>query len=130
MSGSDIANELEERMIEFAVHVIHAADSLPKTSAGRQIAGQMLRSGTAPAPNYAEARGAESTADFAHKLKIVSKELNETSIWIPIIICGRLLKAALLQPLLDENLQLCRIVNASISTAKSRRATKHNDTKN
>ena len=129
MSGSDIANELEDRMIEFAVRVIHAADSLPKASAGRHIAGQMLRSGTAPAPNYAEARGAESTADSVHKLKIASKELNETSIWIRIIIRSRLLKAALLQPLLDENQQLCRIVNASISTAKNRRASKNNDTK-
>lgn len=46
------------------------------------MAGQALRSGTSPAPNYGEARGAESVADFVHKLRIVLKELNETAIWL------------------------------------------------
>jgi len=49
------------------------------------MAGQILRSGTSPAPNYGEARGAESAADFVHKVRIVLKELNETSIWLRII---------------------------------------------
>src|SRR5262249_59640696 len=33
---------------------------------------------------YGEARGAESRADFIHKLKVVFKELNETTIWLEI----------------------------------------------
>src|SRR5205085_12393718 len=45
----------------------------------------ILRSGTAAAVNYGEARGAESRADFIHKLKIVFKELNETTIWLEVI---------------------------------------------
>ena len=38
-----------------------------------------------PHQNYGEGRGAESTADFVHKLGIVLKELNETSIWLLVI---------------------------------------------
>lgn len=45
----------------------------------------MPRSGTAAAPNYAEARGPESRADFVHKLGIVQKELNETTVWLRIV---------------------------------------------
>jgi four helix bundle protein len=75
------ANEFEERLIDFAVRIIKLSACLPKTLAGKHIAGQILRSGTSPAPNYGEARGAESRADFAHKIGIVLKELNETSIW-------------------------------------------------
>lgn len=48
-------NELEERLIDFAVRIVK---NLPKTRAGRHIAGQMLRSGTSPAPNYGEAQRA------------------------------------------------------------------------
>jgi four helix bundle protein len=55
---------------------------LPKTSAGKHIAGQILRSGTSPAPNFGEARGAESHADFIHKYESILKELNETFIWL------------------------------------------------
>ena len=44
-----------------------------------------MRSGTATAANYGEARGAESRTDFVHKLKIVLKELNETAVWLKLI---------------------------------------------
>jgi four helix bundle protein len=79
------ADEIEERLINFAVSIIELTTVLPKTPAGRHVAGKILRSGTSPAPNYGEARGAESNADFVHKLGIVLKELNETSIWLRII---------------------------------------------
>ena len=78
MGDADRASEVEDRLIDFAVRVIKVADALPKTPAGKHIALQLLRSGTSPAPNYAEARGAESNADFVHKLKIALKELNES----------------------------------------------------
>ena len=65
------ADALEERLINFAVRIVKLSASLPKTSAGRHISGQILRSGTSPAPNYGEARGAESHADFVHKLRVV-----------------------------------------------------------
>ena len=79
-------DDIQERLIDFAVSIIQLADKLPKTTAGRHIAGQILRSGTSPAPNYAEARSAESSNDFIHKLKVVLKELNETKVWLEIII--------------------------------------------
>ena len=117
MGDAKKANEIEDRLIDFAVRVIKLADALPRTPAGKHIAGQLLRSGTSPAPNYAEARGAESTADFVHKLRIALKELNESSVWLRIICRAELLENSLLADLIDENAQLCRIVNASVKTA-------------
>ena len=79
------ADELEGRLIEFPVRIVRLSSSLPRTPSGKHIASQILRSGTSPAPNYGEARAAESHADFVHKLRIVLKELNETSIWLSVI---------------------------------------------
>ena len=67
--------DLQDRLIDFAVRVIRLSEALPDTRAGRHVAAQMLRSGTSPAPNYGEAQGAESKADFVHKLKVALKEL-------------------------------------------------------
>lgn len=64
--------DIEERLLEFAVRVGKAIDTLPDTRLGRHIAGQLVRSGTSPAPNYAEACAAESKKDFIHKLAISS----------------------------------------------------------
>jgi hypothetical protein len=58
--------DLEERLIDFAVHVIQISESLPNSRVGNHIAGQIIRSGTSPAPNYGEAKAAESRADFIH----------------------------------------------------------------
>lgn len=74
--------DIQERLIEFAVTITRLCPSLPKTQEGKHIARQLLRCGTSPAPNYGEARGAESGNDFKHKLGIVLKELNETAIWL------------------------------------------------
>ena len=79
-------DDIQERLIDFAVSIIQLTTKLPKSSAGKHIAGKLLRSGTSPAPNYAEARSAESSNDFIHKLKIALKELNETVVWLQIIV--------------------------------------------
>ncbi|MEA3414709.1 MAG: four helix bundle protein [Thermodesulfobacteriota bacterium] len=42
---------MQERLIDFAVSIIQFTAKLPKDSAGKHIAGQLLRSGTSPAPN-------------------------------------------------------------------------------
>ena len=72
-------------MIDFAVRIINVIEALPNTKVGNHIGGQLLRSGTSPAPNYGEAQSAESRKDFIHKMKIALKELRETLIWLRII---------------------------------------------
>jgi four helix bundle protein len=111
------ADKLEERLIEFAVRIVILSANLPKTPAGKHIARQIMRSGTSPAPNYGEARGAESHADFVHKLRVVLKELNETSIWLRIIQRSKLLRIELIRDIIGENVELCRIFSASLKTA-------------
>lgn len=113
------ADELEERLVDFAVRVVNLSASLPKTPAGKHIAGQIMRSGTSPAPNYGEARGAESHADFIHKLRIVLKELNETSIWLRVIERSQMLRKELIADIVGENKELCRIFTASLRTARN-----------
>ena len=117
MGDAEKANEIEERLIDFAVRVIKVADALPKSPAGKHIASQLLRAGTSPAPNYAEARGAESNADFVHKLRISLKELNESCVWLRMVCRAELMKSERLDDLIDENQQLCRVLNASVTTA-------------
>ena len=115
-----LSDQLEERLIEFAVRIIKVAIHLPRNIYGRHIGAQMLRSGTASAANYAEARGAESRADFIHKMRIVQKELNETAVWLKIVARSSLLKERRIVAVLSENKELCRIISASIRTARGK----------
>src|SRR6266550_7212978 len=78
--------DLEERLLDFAARVGLVVDALPDTRMGRHVAGQLVRCGTSPAPNYAEACAAESRGDFVHKLGIVLKELRESRAWLRLIV--------------------------------------------
>ncbi|MBX3012415.1 MAG: four helix bundle protein [Caldilineaceae bacterium] len=112
-------DDIQDRLVNFAVRIIKVCNHLPDTPAGKHIANQLMRSGTSPAPNYAEARSAESKRDFVHKLKICLKELNEAEIWLQILIRGEMLPAATLGEISKECNELCRIINASIKTSLS-----------
>ena len=124
-----LSEQFEERLIRFAARIIRLAGRVPKGFQGRHVANQILRSGTAGAPNYAEARGAESRADFIHKMRIVLKELNETAVWIRIMAESSLISPELLVEILAENKELCRMASASIRTAQTR-APAHDSEKN
>jgi len=115
-------DDLSDRLIDFAVRVGKVVDALPSTRMGRHIAGQLIRSGTSPAPNYAEACGAQSPNDFSHKLAIALKELRETRCWIQLIMRAELLKVSRMQKLLGECEQLCAIIAKSIVTVKTKKA--------
>ena len=117
-NGQSQADELEERLMDFAVRIVKLSAHLPKTAAGKHIAGQILRSGTSPAPNYGEARGAESIADFIHKIRIVLKELNETSIWLRVIQRSNMLRSELILDIIGENKQLCKIFARTVKTTR------------
>lgn len=113
---------IEDRLVDFAVAIIGLCESMPASVAARQVAGQLLRSGTAPAPNYAEARGAESRRDFIHKVRIALKELNETAVWLRIAERSRLVPVERIARVQAEAHELARILNASISTARANEA--------
>ena len=120
MKNERRGNDISERLLNFAADILKLVTRLNKTAVGRHIGGQLTRSGTSAGANYEEACGAESRADFIHKLQIVLKELRETSYWL------RLIKKAVLISSTDKNLtallheakELTNIIAKSIVTAK------------
>ncbi|MFH1924744.1 MAG: four helix bundle protein [Planctomycetota bacterium] len=111
--------DLEDRLIEFAVRVMKVVEALPSDRIGNHIAGQLLRSGTSPAPNYGEAQSAESRKDFVHKMKVSLKELRETHVWLLMIERKPLIEPKeKLAPILRECNELISIFVTSIKTAQ------------
>ena len=111
--------ELEERLIDFSVQSIEIAELLSNSYAGRHLGGQLMRSGTSPALNYGEARGAESQKDFVHKLKIILKELRESHVCLKIIKRKNMIKQKdKLEKALKESNELVSIFVSSCKTAQ------------
>ena len=111
---------LADCLLDFAVQIIKLVNALPRTAVGKHVGGQLLRSGTSPGSNYEESRGAESRADFVHKLGIVLKELKESRYWLRVILHSEIMSPKRVEPLIQECDELCAIIAKSILTAKAK----------
>lgn len=110
--------DLNERLVDFAVCIIDIAEHLPNSYIVRHIAAQLIRSGTAPCLQYAEAQSAESRQDFIHKMKISVKELRETQNCLKLIRKKGWYNEINLNAAIEENNQLISIFVKSIATAQ------------
>ncbi len=79
-------NVVVEKSIEVSLLVIEYCEIL-QTEKKYVISRQLLKSGTSIGANVHEAQNAESKADFIHKIKIATKELEETKYWL--ILCDK-----------------------------------------
>jgi four helix bundle protein len=105
---------LVTKSTELAVRILIYCEELRRLNKF-EIAKQLLRSGTSIGANIREAQHAESKSDFIHKLKISSKECQETAYWL------QLLEEAF--NIRDEELgtlnnEVAKMLSSAISTAK------------
>jgi four helix bundle protein len=115
--GDDIA----DRLLALAAAVIRLLPLLLERPAARSIVKQLERCGPAGGANYEEARGAESPADFVHKVRIALKEVRETRYWLKLVFRAELLDSPdSLTRLINEATELIAILTASANTARQR----------
>jgi len=112
-------DEVEERLADFVVRIISLCAYLPKTQAGKHLAEQLLHSSTASAARYVEAINANNEQGRADRLNDCLKELHITRMWLKIIAKGKLLTAIQLENITSETGELCRIISASLKTARN-----------
>ncbi len=74
-------NPLIQKTIRFSLDIIEFCELLEEKKKF-VIAKQLLRSGTSIGANSFEAQNPQSKNDFIHKIKIASKELEETKYWL------------------------------------------------
>jgi len=113
---------LRDRTKQFALRIIRLRSALPNTDVGRVIGNQVLRSGTSVAANFREASRARSDAEFIAKLGIVEQELDETALWLELLVESETVSEEKLKSLQGESDELIRIVVASIKTAKQKKS--------
>src|SRR6266705_1111025 len=113
--------DLKTRTKAFGFRVLKLVDALPKTTAGRALASQIVRSGTSIAANYRAACRAKSTPDFIAKMAIVEEEADETLFWLELLGESELVPAAKLTAIKQEADELIAITVASIKTARRNR---------
>ena len=110
-------NPIVKMTFQFALEIMEFAEILHEQ---RRFAfsDQVLRSGCSIGANVREAQGAESKADFIHKMKIALKEAEETEYWLEL--CDFAKNYPKPGELLNEIESILKVLNKIISTTKAK----------
>lgn len=112
--------ELRDRTKAFALRIIRMYCRLPKSTEAQVLGKQTLRSGTSVAANYREAPRARSDAELISKLGIVAQELDETLLWLELLVESSIVSESKMTDLRQKADELLRMTIAAIKTAKKR----------
>lgn len=111
-------NLLIDKSIVFASRIVKLYQHLTKTKKETIISKQIVRSGTSIGANINEANYGQSKADFISKMSIALKETAETEYWIKLLYMSEYIDEKMSESLLNDCLEIKRILIASINTAK------------
>ena len=119
MKGENISIRLRH----VAAQVVRLCRTFPDDPAAKHILRQLVRAATGGGPNYEEARGAESRADFIHKVGVANQEMREALYWLRLVQDAEVVVGEQVAALVREADELVAILTASIKTARQREVT-------
>lgn len=113
-------NILIDKSIDFGARIVKLHRYLLKTKREAVLSKQILRSGNSIGANINEAQYGNSKADFIAKLHIALKETAETEYWLHVLEKSDYLDTNMASSVLNDCLEIKRILIASINTAKQK----------
>lgn len=109
--------DLQDRFKKFSLRLVPLCEALPRKKISRIIEDQLFRSGFSAAANYRAACNAQSRKAFSAKLSIALEEIDESTFWLEIIKETLLVDPSKLDLIIQESIELTRILGASRRTA-------------
>lgn len=113
-------NPLVTKSLHFAARIVKLHRYLTKEKKDTVIAKQIIRSGTSIGANVNEANYGQSKADFVAKMSIALKETAETEYWLRLLLLTDMITPSMGDSLLNDCLELKRLLIASVKTVKER----------
>lgn len=119
--NSKFKNEFKSRLYKWVLRLVKFIDSLSKGNVNEVMGKQLLRSGTSILANYVEANSASSRKDFINFFTHSLKSANESKVWLSLLKdLGKGDKAEI-DWLLQELIEIAKIIASSIITLKGKR---------
>jgi len=109
---------LQQKSLDFALRIVSLYKFMTEDKHENIISKQVLRSGTSIGANVNESYYAQSKPDFITKLHISLKECAETHYWLKLIVNANYINQDLGESLINDCVELKKILTASINTAK------------
>ena len=116
--------DIYERTFDFACRVVRLHRATRRSSGANGLLNQLLRAATSIGANLAEAKGAQSRADFISKVRIALKEARESHYWLRLLTACELIPRKRVEPLTKEADEIVAILTAIVvNTAAHHKST-------
>lgn len=119
---SETKSILKDKSFAFAIEIVKTYKVLVEEKREYVMSKQLLRSGTSVGANIREAKNAESTNDFIHKLGISQKECDETIYWLELLKETEYLNQDAFGNLSDQANQILKMIRSTILTIKQKKS--------
>ncbi|NJO89375.1 MAG: four helix bundle protein [Chloroflexia bacterium] len=106
----DYKIEVRYRLRSSALLILELSEQIPKTNKGNVINYQLTKSGTSTYANYRAALRARSKTEFFSKLSIVVEEIDETEMWLDLLLSSKICGTEFTKELHAESLELLKII--------------------
>ncbi len=103
---------IKDRLREFSLKILELSSMLPNTIKGKVVNYQVTKSGTSSYANYRASLRGRSKAEFFSKLSITVEEMDETEMWLDLIIVSGILTNEFVKNLHKESIELIKILSS------------------
>lgn len=111
---------LKDKSFAFAIRIVRLSQYMQDQHKEYVLSRQILKSGTSIGALVREAKYAQSTLDFIHKLSIALKEANETHYWLSLLHDTDYIEEKLFNSLLQDCDELISLLVSSVKTLKNK----------
>lgn len=120
MTTTTKPREIKQRTLQFSLDIINLVSAFPSKKVYWIISDQLLRSATSIGANVVEAQGSASKKEFINYLHIALKSAKETCYWLELLEKSLLVEKNKVDSILQECLEIAKILNSSILTLKQK----------
>jgi len=113
--------EFIQRLINFSIKIINFTEELRTGIFPYSIVDQLIRSSSSIGANVVEAKSSHSKKDYIKYFEIALKSANETKYWLAIILELKPSFREKTSLLLNENIEIAKIIASSIITMKDKK---------
>ncbi len=112
-------NIVKTKSFAFSVRIVKLCEYLCEHKKVFVLSNQLLRSGTSVGAMIREAEHAETKKDFAHKMGIAQKEINETIYWLDLMNETEHMTKEQFESIHSDAIEIIKIMTAIIKSTKS-----------
>jgi len=109
---------LRIKSFNLAVRIVNLFKHLSEEKKEFVLSKQLLRSGTNPGAMVREAKFAESSKDFIHKLGVAQKETGETMYWLELLKATGYINEGEFKSMYCDTEEVMKLLTSSIKTKK------------